>query len=171
MGRRRSLVDLCSVLREHRTTRRGLRAFPRGVSPAGRRHLSTSRLPGLAPGSPAAPVGPGPSARSGAGRHPARRDPPYRQRPRRPFGGRPLVRSDEAGSLRLRFDGLLENSIASTSIFVLQATKSQRWMPWRLKPMKDVGGCEKPRGAADQASIRGCPNGETHYPSWGSTPA
>ena len=63
----------------------------------------------------------------------------------------------------------LENSIASTSIFVLQATKSQRWMPWRLMPKKDVGGCDKPRGAADQASIRGCPNGETHYPSWGST--
>ena len=55
----------------------------------------------------------------------------------------------------------LENSIASTSIFVLQATKSQRWMPWRQMPMKDVGGCEKPRGAADQASIRGYPNGET----------
>lgn len=33
----------------------------------------------------------------------------------------------------------LENSIASTSIFVLQATKSQRWMPWRLEPKKDVG--------------------------------
>jgi hypothetical protein len=64
----------------------------------------------------------------------------------------------------------LENSIASTSIFVLQATKSQRWMPWRLKPKKDVGGCEKPRGAADQASIRGCPNGETRHPSWGVTP-
>src|ERR1700741_5087611 len=57
---------------------------------------------------------------------------------------------------------LLENSIASTSIFVLQATKSQRWMPWRLKPKKDVGGCDKPRGAAYQALIRGCPNGETH---------
>ena len=65
-------------------------------------------------------------------------------------------------SLRRRSVVPLENSIASTSIFVLQATKSQRWMPWRLKPMKDVGGCEKPRGAADQASIRGCPNGETH---------
>jgi len=64
----------------------------------------------------------------------------------------------------------LENSIASTSIFVLQATKSQRWMPRRLKPKKDVGGCEKPRGAADQASIRGCPNGETRHPSWGVTP-
>jgi hypothetical protein len=55
----------------------------------------------------------------------------------------------------------LENSIASTSIFlfsqsvfglsfvcfvpvfleagVSQAMKSQRWMPWRLEPMKDVG--------------------------------
>src|SRR5439155_16115907 len=64
----------------------------------------------------------------------------------------------------------LENFIASTSIFVLQATKSQRWMPWRLKPMKDVGGCDKPRGAADRASIRGCPNGETRHPSWGVTP-
>ena len=64
----------------------------------------------------------------------------------------------------------LENSIASTSIFVLQATKSQRWMPWRLKPMKDVGGCDKPRGAAYQASIRGRPNGETRHPSWGVTP-
>ena len=40
--------------------------------------------------------------------------------------------------------------------------KSQRWMPWRQMPMKDVGGCEKPRGAADQALIRGYPNGETH---------
>jgi hypothetical protein len=66
----------------------------------------------------------------------------------------------------------LENFRASTSIFmILQATKSQRWMPWRLKPMKDVGGCEKPRGAADQASIRGYPNGETPHPSWGVTPA
>ena len=28
--------------------------------------------------------------------------------------------------------------------------------------MKDVGGCEKQRGAAYQALIRGYPNGETH---------
>ena len=35
-------------------------------------------------------------------------------------------------------------------------------MPWRLKPMKDVGGCEKQRGAAYQALIRGYPNGEPH---------
>jgi hypothetical protein len=56
---------------------------------------------------------------------------------------------------------LFENSIASTSIFVLQDTKSQRWMPWRLEPMKDVGDCEKFREAVDQALIRKCPNGET----------
>jgi hypothetical protein len=43
-------------------------------------------------------------------------------------------------------------------------------MPWRLKPMKDVGGCDKPRGAADQASIRGCPNEETHRRIDGGTP-
>ena len=57
----------------------------------------------------------------------------------------------------------LENSKASTSIFVLQATKSQRWMPWRLKPKKDVGDCEKPREAVYQASIRGYPNGATQH--------
>ena len=86
-----------------------------------------------------------------------------------------LVVSSRLGCGRGGGGWLLENSIASTSIFVsevfFQAMKSQRWMPWRLMPMKDVGGCEKPRGAADQASIRGCPNGETHHPSWGDTPA
>ena len=65
---------------------------------------------------------------------------------------------------------IFENSIASTSIFVLQATKSQRWMPWRLKPKKDVGGCDKPRGAAYQALTRGCPNGETHHSLFCGTP-
>ncbi len=62
-----------------------------------------------------------------------------------------------------RADQPLENSKASTSIFVLQATKSQRWMPWRLKPKKDVGDCEKPRGAVYLATIRGCPNGATQH--------
>ncbi len=66
---------------------------------------------------------------------------------------RPCVRAGQA----------LENSKASTSIFVLQATKSQRRMPWRLKPKKDVGDCEKPREAVYQASIRGCPNGVTQH--------
>jgi hypothetical protein len=84
---------------------------------------------------------------------------------------RPLARfAPPARVSGWRCGALLENSIASTSIFVLQATKSQRWMPWRLKPKKDVGGCEKPRGAAYRASIRGCPNGETRHPSWGVTP-
>ena len=81
-------------------------------------------------------------------------------------------RPDLRGAFRRLCFWFLENFRASTSIFmILQATKSQRWMPWRLKPMKDVGGCEKPRGAADQASIRGYPNGETPHPSWGVTPA
>jgi hypothetical protein len=67
----------------------------------------------------------------------------------------------------------LENFIASTSIFVCntQVIKGQRWMPWRQEPMKDVGGCEKLRGGADQPSIRRYPNGATPHPSWGVTPA
>ena len=52
-----------------------------------------------------------------------------------------------------------------------QATKSQRWMPWRQMPMKVVGGCEKPRGAVYQALIRGSPNGETRLGSCPVTPA
>ena len=35
-------------------------------------------------------------------------------------------------------------------------------MPRLQEAMKDVGGCDKPRGAAYQALIRGYPNGETH---------
>ena len=31
--------------------------------------------------------------------------------------------------------------------------------------MKDVGACEKPRGAGKHATIRGCPNGETRLES------
>ena len=65
----------------------------------------------------------------------------------------------------------LENCIASTSIKYSQAMKSQRWMPWRQMPMKDVGGCEKPRGAVYQALIRGYPNGETRLGSCPVTPA
>ena len=34
-------------------------------------------------------------------------------------------------------------------------------MPGHLLAMKDVEGCEKPRVAAKQVKIRGCPNGET----------
>jgi len=37
-------------------------------------------------------------------------------------------------------------------------------MPWRRKAMKDVDSCDKPRGAAKQALIRGSLNGGTHSP-------
>ena len=43
-----------------------------------------------------------------------------------------------------------------------QATKGTGWMPWRQEPMKDVGGCDKPGGDADQSLIPGFPNGETY---------
>ena len=43
-----------------------------------------------------------------------------------------------------------------------QATKGTRWMPRRQEAKKDVGSCEKLRGAANQALIRRSPNGETH---------
>ena len=43
-----------------------------------------------------------------------------------------------------------------------QATKGTRWMPRQLEAKKDAGSCEKLRGAANQAVIRRCPNGETH---------
>jgi hypothetical protein len=46
-----------------------------------------------------------------------------------------------------------------------QASKSKRWMPWRQEAMKDVVSCEKLRGAAKQALIRRCPNGETRLGS------
>jgi len=46
--------------------------------------------------------------------------------------------------------------------FIDQENKGTRWMPWRQEPKKDVGGCEKPGGGADQPLIPGCPNGETY---------
>jgi hypothetical protein len=57
----------------------------------------------------------------------------------------------------------LENSIATSNVFFPnQENKGTRWMPWRQEPMKDVGGCEKPGGGADQPLIPGSPNEETH---------
>ena len=35
-------------------------------------------------------------------------------------------------------------------------------MPWYQELMKEVEDCLKPRGAVNQAMIRGFPNGETH---------
>ncbi len=42
-----------------------------------------------------------------------------------------------------------------------QVIKGTWGMPRRREAMKDVVGCEKPRGAVKRALIRGCPNGET----------
>ncbi len=36
-------------------------------------------------------------------------------------------------------------------------------MPWCQMPKKDVGHCDKPRGAVNRRYIRGFPNGETHH--------
>ena len=76
-----------------------------------------------------------------------------------------LSRWSSGGVRRAGAATAFENFIASTSIFVekeSQATKGQRWMPCQQEPMKDVGGCEKPRVDAYQSVIRGYPNGETH---------
>ena len=47
-----------------------------------------------------------------------------------------------------------------------QVYKGIRWMSWYQEPMKDVGACDKPRGAGNRAVIRGFPNGETRPSSW-----
>ena len=57
----------------------------------------------------------------------------------------------------------VENSIAALhGVLSDQENKSIRWMPRRQEAKKDVGGCEKPGGGADQPLIPGYPNGETH---------
>ena len=48
----------------------------------------------------------------------------------------------------------------------MKAFKGIWWMPWRQKAMKDVEGDEILWGAAKQALIRGCPNGETRLESY-----
>jgi hypothetical protein len=69
--------------------------------------------------------------------------------------------SSRAGRAPVRVH--LENSIATTQrVLTDQENKSTRWMPWRQEPMKDVGGCDKPGGDADQSLIPGFPNGETY---------
>ena len=44
-----------------------------------------------------------------------------------------------------------------------EVRKGLRWMPWRQVPMKDVGHCEKSRGAVNRRYIREYPNGETQW--------
>jgi hypothetical protein len=53
-------------------------------------------------------------------------------------------------------------SLKQSLVLYGQATKCTRWMPRQLEAMKDVGACEKSRGAGKHALIRECPNGETH---------
>ena len=36
-------------------------------------------------------------------------------------------------------------------------------MPWQDWPKKDVAACDKPRGGGKQPTIRGFPNGVTHF--------
>ena len=56
---------------------------------------------------------------------------------------------------------ILNTHVCVFELFCGQVSKGARWMPRYQEPMKDVGGCDKPRGAVNQAVIRGCPNGET----------
>ena len=65
---------------------------------------------------------------------------------------------------------LFENCTVDASICG-QVFKGARWMPWYQEPMKDVGGHDSPRGAVNQALIRGFPNGETRQSSWAVTHA
>ena len=80
-----------------------------------------------------------------------------------------------AGPSALAFTGgvmggwsLFENCTVDASICG-QVFKGARWMPWHQEPMKDVGGHDSPRGAVNQALIRGFPNGETRQSSWAVT--
>jgi len=45
------------------------------------------------------------------------------------------------------------------------------WMPRQWMAMKDVAGCDKLRGGAEQPLIRRCPNGETLLRSSAGTAA
>ena len=59
----------------------------------------------------------------------------------------PLVTSDIGlGPPRRMVRPLRTAEQARAFLEVFQAKKSQRWMPWRQEPMKDVSDCEKPRG-------------------------
>ena len=65
-------------------------------------------------------------------------------------------------------DAILRDSIHGMCLGG-QVEKGARWMPWHQEAMKDVGACDKLRGAGKRAMIRRCPNGETRHPSWGVT--
>ena len=86
-------------------------------------------------------------------------------------GMNPLGAGPSELQLRLGVMGgwsLFENCTVDASICG-QVFKGARWMPWHQEPMKDVGGHDSPRGAVNQALIRGFPNGETRQSSWAVT--
>lgn len=44
---------------------------------------------------------------------------------------------------------ILYSFVCFLCLCVLFFVCGTRWMPWHVKPMKDVGGCVKPRGVAN----------------------
>ena len=62
---------------------------------------------------------------------------------------------------RLRQDSAQDDTGSTEPGWCGQANKGARWMSWRQEAMKDVGTCDKPRGAGNRASILGFPNGAT----------
>ena len=79
------------------------------------------------------------------------------------FGGVVLIVNSNYTSVSLyEIKVVIKHVILDESLRLYgQAFKRAWWMPWQLEAMKDVVGHERPRGAAKQALIRGCPNGET----------
>ena len=67
-----------------------------------------------------------------------------------------------AGSKSVHQGTAIDPKVDATERNDDQATKGTRWMPRRQEAKKDAGSCDKLRGAANQALIRRCPNGETH---------
>ena len=59
-----------------------------------------------------------------------------------------------AGFARSRFDraglAVARASFSAHGMTVASASKGIWWMPWHQEAMKDVAGCEKPRGAASR---------------------
>ena len=60
------------------------------------------------------------------------------------------------------FELLSSRGVAESVWLYGQVNKRTWWMPWQPEAMKDVVGCDKPRGVAKHTVIRGFPNGETH---------
>ena len=87
-------------------------------------------------------------------------------------GSNPVIstRRDEieatlvAISLTIEYE-ILECSQAMFSVIRGQATKGERWMPWRQEAMKGVASCDKPRGAASRLRSEDARMGK---PGWGN---